>query len=76
MDHRFHLEAISNPPQADWFKIKAEKHRGGAEFQPAGILQYFEELKRGPNAEVEPKDIFEIASNKIRIVLEVFLDSE
>ncbi|MBW2409509.1 MAG: hypothetical protein JRF72_06885 [Deltaproteobacteria bacterium] len=42
------VEAISNPPQADWFRIKAEKHRGGAEFQPADILKYFEDFKRGP----------------------------
>ena len=44
-------------------RIKAEKHRGGAEFQPADILKYFEDLNQGPNAEVGPKDIFEIASN-------------
>jgi len=37
--------------------------QGGAEFQPADILKYFEDLKRGPNAEVGPKDIFEIASS-------------
>jgi len=34
----------------------------GAEVQPAGILKYSEELKRGPNTEIEPKDFFEIAS--------------
>jgi len=37
--------------------------QGGTEIQPAGILKYSEELKRGPNTEVGPKDIFEIASN-------------
>ena len=36
--------------------------QGGVTFQPAGILLYFEELKREPNAEIGPKDIFEIAS--------------
>jgi hypothetical protein len=36
--------------------------QGGAEVQPAGILKYSEELKRGPNIEVGPKDFFEIAS--------------
>jgi len=36
--------------------------QGGAEFQPAGILKYVEDLKRGPNAELGPKDFFEIAS--------------
>jgi hypothetical protein len=41
-----------------WLKLKA-----GPKFQPAGILKYFEELKRGPNAEIGPKGIFEIASN-------------
>ena len=41
-----------------WFKIKAQPL-----FQPAGILWYFEELKQGFNAELGPKDIFEIAYN-------------
>jgi hypothetical protein len=27
-----------------------------------GILPYFEDLKRGTNKEIEPKDIFEMAS--------------
>jgi hypothetical protein len=36
--------------------------RGGAEFQPGGILEYFEDLKRGTNKDIGPKDIFEIAS--------------
>ena len=36
--------------------------QGGPEFQPAGILKYVEDLQRGPNAEVGPIDIFEIAS--------------
>jgi len=36
--------------------------QGGAEVQPAGILKYSEELKRGPNTEIGTKDIFEIAS--------------
>jgi len=37
--------------------------QGGAEVLPAGILKYSEELKRGPNTEIGPKDFFEIASN-------------
>ena len=37
--------------------------QGGAELQAADILKYFYDLKRGPNAGVGPKDIFEIASN-------------
>jgi len=39
------------------------KYRGGAEFQPAVIHQYFEDLKRGTNKEIGPKDFFEIASS-------------
>jgi hypothetical protein len=37
--------------------------RGGAEFQTGGILLYAEDLKRGTNKDIGPKDIFEIASN-------------
>jgi len=37
--------------------------QGGFKFQPAGILQYFEDLKREHNTEFGPKDNFEIASN-------------
>ena len=37
---------------------------GGVEFQPIGILKYVEDLKREPNADIGPKDIFEIASIK------------
>jgi len=36
--------------------------QGGAEFQTAGILKYVEDLKRGTNTEIGPKDFFEIAS--------------
>ena len=41
--------------------------RGGAEFQPTGILEYFEDLKRGINKEIGPKDIFEIASSPLSV---------
>jgi hypothetical protein len=37
--------------------------RGGAEFKTAGILLYVEDLKRGTNKDIGPKDIFEMASN-------------
>jgi hypothetical protein len=37
--------------------------QGGADVQPAGILKYSEELKRGPNKEIGPKGFFEMASN-------------
>jgi hypothetical protein len=35
---------------------------GGAGFQPAGILQYVEDLKPGTNTQIGPKDFFEIGS--------------
>ena len=37
--------------------------QGGAELQPAGILKYVEDLKRGPNTKIGEKDFFEIASS-------------
>jgi hypothetical protein len=37
--------------------------QGKLEFQSAGILKYFEELKLEFNAEIGPKDIFKFASN-------------
>ena len=40
--------------------------QGGVEFQPAGILKYVEDLKRGANTEIGPKDFFEIASSFYR----------
>jgi len=39
--------------------------QGGTEFQPAGILKYVEDLKRGTKAEIGPKDIFKIASKTL-----------
>jgi len=38
--------------------------RGGAEFQTGGILLYVEDLKRGTNKDIGPKDLFEMASNQ------------
>jgi len=38
--------------------------QGRANFQTAGLLKSFEVLKRRPNAEIEPKDIFEITSRR------------
>jgi hypothetical protein len=35
---------------------------GGAEFKTAGILLYVEDLKRGTNKDIGPKNIFEMAS--------------
>ena len=37
--------------------------QGGTEFQTAGILKYVEDLKREPNGEIGPKDIFEMNSS-------------
>ena len=37
--------------------------QGGLKFQPAGILQYSEELEQGTNTEIGTKNFFEIASN-------------
>jgi hypothetical protein len=37
--------------------------RGGAEFQTAGNLLVVEDLKRGTNKDIGPKDIFEMGSN-------------
>jgi hypothetical protein len=42
---------------------EAGQERGG-EVQPEGILKYSEVLKRGPDTEIGPKDIFEMISNK------------
>jgi hypothetical protein len=38
---------------------------GEAENQPAGILKYVEDLRRGFNADIGQKDFFEMASNLI-----------
>jgi len=38
--------------------------QGELEFQPAGILRYFEDLKRELNTGFGSKDIFEIAYSK------------
>jgi len=37
--------------------------RGGAEFQTAGNLWVVEDLKRGTNKDMGPKDIFEMVSS-------------
>ena len=50
--------------------------QGGAELQPAGILQYSEELKQGTNTEIGPKNFFEIAYRHRTEVSYVFFDSE
>ena len=52
------LEAISKI--GFWFKVKA-----AAMIKPEEYIRYFEDLIRAPNAEIGPKDIFEIASRTI-----------
>jgi hypothetical protein len=37
--------------------------RGEAEFLTGGILLYVEDLKRGTNKDIGPKDVFEMGSN-------------
>jgi hypothetical protein len=37
--------------------------RDGFFFQPAGILKYVEDLKRGANKDMGPKDYFEMAGS-------------
>jgi hypothetical protein len=39
-----------------WFRVKA-----GPSFNPQAYFQYVEELKRGFNTEIGPKDVFEMA---------------
>ena len=39
------------------------RDQGEAENQPAGILQYVEDLRRGLNADIGRKDFFEMASS-------------
>jgi len=38
------------------------QNRGGTEFKTAGNLLVVEDLKRGPNKDIGPKDIFGLAS--------------
>ena len=39
-----------------------DSNQGATENQPAGILKYVEDLRRGSNAELVRKDIFKIIS--------------
>ena len=39
------------------------REQGEAEYQPAGILKYVEDLRRSLNADIGRKDFFEMASN-------------
>jgi hypothetical protein len=48
---------------ASYLALRLVQDRGGAEFQTGGILLYVEDLKRGTNKDIGPKDIFEMGSN-------------
>jgi hypothetical protein len=41
---------------------------GGAELYTGGILLYVEDLKRGTNKDIGPKDIFEMGSSYIGLM--------
>jgi len=43
--------------------------RGGAEFQTAGNLRVVEDLKQGTNKDMGPKDIFEMGSREVSMLL-------
>jgi len=61
--NKFLLEAISKLGFS--FEISRPRPAGQereAEDQPAGILKYVEDLRRGLNADIGRKDIFEMAS--------------
>ena len=45
--------------------------QGGREVPTGGILKYFEDCNRAPNAEIGPKDIFEIAYKNYQMVAAV-----
>jgi hypothetical protein len=58
------LEAISKT--GFWFKIKTRPRFNPPRLLTGSstrILKYSEELKRGPNTEIEPKGVFEMVSN-------------
>jgi len=57
-----YLEAISKLGFSfEISRLKAGQERE-TEDQPAGILKYVEDLRRGLNADIERKDFFEMAS--------------
>ena len=53
----------------NWILVQAQ---GGIALQPAGILKYVEDLERGPNTEIGPKDFFETASRNYGRLLRGF----
>ena len=53
-----HANSYYKPSQ----KLDFGSAQGGTALQPAGILKYVKDLKRGPNTEIGQKDFFEIAS--------------
>ena len=67
--HHPHYTKDKKRPSGPFFSRTYLKYRilvqdrGGSKFQTGGILLYVEDLKRGSNKEVGPKDIFEIDSS-------------
>lgn len=61
MDSIHKINAAANFIRSHLKEMDFGQYQGEAEFQPAGILQYVENLKRGHNTEIGPKDLFEIA---------------
>jgi hypothetical protein len=54
---------VRYPETRRYLKIRIfVRDQGGAEYQPAGILKYVEDLRRGLNADIGRKDSFEMAS--------------
>jgi hypothetical protein len=45
------------------------QYQGRADLQTGGIHRYVEDLKRKPNAEIGPKDFFEMASSANQEIL-------
>ena len=64
------LDSFRLPVTRSYLKIRIlVQDQGGSEFRPAGILKYVEDLKRDTNAEIEPKNFFEMTSSLISRVL-------
>jgi hypothetical protein len=55
----FDCRSVSKSFRKNWILVQDQ---GGGTFQPAGILRYVVDLKRVANADIGPKDFFEMAS--------------
>lgn len=61
------FQQITNPKPLNRDRI-AVQDRGGAEFQPAGILEYVEDLERGSNKDIESVNISVTSSDLGNII--------